>query len=408
MKILIDKVDFGPRQRVDLGDIASLAESLKETGQAEAITVSLQTNGRFKLVTGRRRIAAATSLGWTEIEAWDIGTLTPLQKEELELAEDIHRKERTWWEKALALKRLHAIKSLAGTPDDAWTTTKLAVLTDLTVGEISKALQVADAIKERPDEAKTYTSIYGAYKGMVLEPKEREVNAELERRRKAALPSEVFVRNPTEGSIEGEDLMPGIGDGPTLISIHAHKGRLSEGSFTEQYELVLAFDASDKDISAALKALSPTGYLVLWRDPKSFDDDRLLLTDLGYNVQPWPLIWNQVGGFKPSGWPTALNYLAGLLVCKHVATERPQPFTSIMSCLPTNDAFLPAPVVQWLVTNLASRDKPVLCVSGIDPLHVLDCGNTPVWFYDSDEYFAEKQAEIVEWYREKLGEVELV
>jgi Domain of unknown function (DUF4326)/ParB-like nuclease domain len=63
--IKISKILIADRHRRDDGDIDSLAESLREIGQLQPIVITSD----LRLVAGGRRLAAAQSLGWTEIEA---------------------------------------------------------------------------------------------------------------------------------------------------------------------------------------------------------------------------------------------------------------------------------------------------------------------------------------------------
>jgi hypothetical protein len=63
--IAISDVQVADRHRSDLGDLAGLADSLREVGQLQPIIVTSD----LRLVAGGRRLAAAQSLGWTEIEA---------------------------------------------------------------------------------------------------------------------------------------------------------------------------------------------------------------------------------------------------------------------------------------------------------------------------------------------------
>jgi Domain of unknown function (DUF4326)/ParB/Sulfiredoxin domain len=60
------------RHRSDLGDLESLAVSLRELGQLQPIVLS----ANYLLIAGGRRLAAAKSLGWTEIEAKIANDLT--------------------------------------------------------------------------------------------------------------------------------------------------------------------------------------------------------------------------------------------------------------------------------------------------------------------------------------------
>jgi ParB family chromosome partitioning protein len=62
-KMGIDRITIGHRHRRDQGDIASLAASMAEVGLLHPVVVT--KNG--ELIAGRRRLAAAKSLGWKQV-----------------------------------------------------------------------------------------------------------------------------------------------------------------------------------------------------------------------------------------------------------------------------------------------------------------------------------------------------
>jgi len=59
----LDKIRIGQRIRRDLGDLQSLAESMKELGLLQPIVVF--PDGR--LILGERRLRAAKLLGWKTV-----------------------------------------------------------------------------------------------------------------------------------------------------------------------------------------------------------------------------------------------------------------------------------------------------------------------------------------------------
>jgi len=63
------------------------------------------------LVYGRRRLAAATYLGWTEIDALVKEGLTPEMAYEIELEEDVRRLTRTWQSEVIAVATLFYYKA---------------------------------------------------------------------------------------------------------------------------------------------------------------------------------------------------------------------------------------------------------------------------------------------------------
>ena len=91
MQILISDIKIKKRVRKDLGDIEMLKESLSHYGLMNPITV----NSQYELVAGHRRLEAAKSLGWSTIEAIVVDTKDKLLQLELELEENIQRKQFT-------------------------------------------------------------------------------------------------------------------------------------------------------------------------------------------------------------------------------------------------------------------------------------------------------------------------
>lgn len=65
MKARIADIKVGERSRKDMGDIAQLAASIRDVGLLSPVTVSSD----MALVAGERRLTAAKSLGWAEIDA---------------------------------------------------------------------------------------------------------------------------------------------------------------------------------------------------------------------------------------------------------------------------------------------------------------------------------------------------
>lgn len=107
----LDAIQVTGRHRRDLGDIASLAESMTEIGLLHPVVVTPE----HRLVAGQRRLAAARSLGWTEIDATVVTNLTgaaALLRAESD--ENTHRKDFTPTEAAtIAKAREELLRPLA-------------------------------------------------------------------------------------------------------------------------------------------------------------------------------------------------------------------------------------------------------------------------------------------------------
>jgi ParB family chromosome partitioning protein len=90
-KISIDAIKLGNRVREEYGDIEALAASLKIGGQHVPVII----DEKYYLLAGGRRLQAAKLLGWATIDARIIEGLSPLQKLDIEVQENLMRKDFT-------------------------------------------------------------------------------------------------------------------------------------------------------------------------------------------------------------------------------------------------------------------------------------------------------------------------
>jgi ParB family chromosome partitioning protein len=107
MKVLIKEIIVKNRVRKDLGDIQSLAESLKNYGQISPVVI----NRKNVLIAGGRRLEAAKLLDWQEIDAVIFDISDKLEQLELEVEENKHRKNFNHKEAANAAKKIHKLKN---------------------------------------------------------------------------------------------------------------------------------------------------------------------------------------------------------------------------------------------------------------------------------------------------------
>lgn len=97
-KILIGEIAMNEdRTEGGKGDIESLARNMEKYGQINAVTVveDVSNSYRYRIIAGRRRCAAAESLGWTEIRADVYGSdeLGADSEEMIALSENAAREE---------------------------------------------------------------------------------------------------------------------------------------------------------------------------------------------------------------------------------------------------------------------------------------------------------------------------
>lgn len=121
-KILITK--GRQRQEFDPQALQELSDTIKAKGLMHAIVLR-ETDDGMTLVAGERRMRAIKDM-WMlggdlkfngeiipegQIPYVTLGQLSPLEAEEAELEENLHRKDLTWQENAAAMAKLHSIRS---------------------------------------------------------------------------------------------------------------------------------------------------------------------------------------------------------------------------------------------------------------------------------------------------------
>ncbi|MDR1898614.1 MAG: ParB/RepB/Spo0J family partition protein [Treponema sp.] len=107
MQVPIEDIVVKKRIRRDLGDIPSLAESLKRFGQISPIVISRKNI----LIAGERRLEAAKYLGWRTINAVVADISGALSKLEMEVEENIQRRDFSPEETAEASKQIYRFRN---------------------------------------------------------------------------------------------------------------------------------------------------------------------------------------------------------------------------------------------------------------------------------------------------------
>jgi len=107
MQVSIKDIIVKKRIRKEMGDIEALSESLKRYGQISPIVINRQN----VLIAGGRRLEAAKSLGWRTINAIISESSSELDRLELEVEENIQRRDFNMEEVAEATKKIYRLQN---------------------------------------------------------------------------------------------------------------------------------------------------------------------------------------------------------------------------------------------------------------------------------------------------------
>jgi ParB/RepB/Spo0J family partition protein len=155
-------VDRDQRQRKEI-DTTDLEPSIKRRGVIQPIIVELDHGrGQFKLIAGERRFTASARLGLLDIPCRLASDLTPIEREVLELEENIKRQDLEWKDYCYAVTRTHELLEASHLPE-VWTQAATAEELNINTGVLSIVLRVTEALRTGNPQALNATGYRQAY-----------------------------------------------------------------------------------------------------------------------------------------------------------------------------------------------------------------------------------------------------
>lgn len=157
LNIVVNQEDKNKkRYRKDYGNIFELAESLKEFGLIHPVVVDqIDGSNQYRLIAGERRLRAAAYLGWEEVEVTLKSEVNDIQAKEMELEENIRRKDIDWEEQIEAVRQLNELKRAELGPStrvkEGFGIKELAESIGASVGTASQDLKLATQLYDHPE-----------------------------------------------------------------------------------------------------------------------------------------------------------------------------------------------------------------------------------------------------------------
>jgi DNA modification methylase len=340
-EIPLKSIKVEDRGRKDFGDLMTLRDSIMRHGIISAILVEEIDDPEFDwlLVAGERRYKASILAGRESIPAGTRKDLSAIARKEIELEENIHRKELLWSETVQMEASLDEIKRKehgdnAGSGNrhtaPSWTIKDTAVLLQKSVGQTAQDLQLAKAMgedKELAMELMKYPKTVAFKKMKHLQEKKR-----LERKYESgtAKPTSLdYFRNEscTEGikNVADEFIDLVITDPPFAVEqIESAKGTYNK--------LRAGDDNSSEDIMKQVyndllpelyRTMKPGAHLYMFFANEWYGYLVNTLKLYGFHVSPCPIIWDKLRTTTPfRGYDYQQQYEPILFCCKEPRGER--------------------------------------------------------------------------------------
>ncbi len=297
--ILISDITIKDRYRTELGSLASLAESIAEKGLIQPITVDKE----LTLVAGRRRAAAAELAGLTKIPCVIRDIESELDAREIELFENIHRKEMEWQEQIRLTAEIHRL--MIEKHGDNWTQLKTSKLLGKSRSAITDAVELAEALDVIPEleESSTADGARKKYKRVIEEVvvKAALEEAKSKNQKKTILwASDHYIVgdiNKRIGAIADGVMHFAEVDPPYGIDLK--KMRKGKGDHLGTYDEIEAKDypAFIEEVAKQVyRVLYPNAFCVWWHGPSWSNVVMNKLLSAGFKIDPIPAIWYKPGG----------------------------------------------------------------------------------------------------------------
>lgn len=230
--IPLSSIDTSSRARTDLGDLEGLRDSLHNLGSLHPIVLAKNStstgetpNQPYRLVAGRRRIAAAEANGVIELHHASIlepGRVGFLFREEVsedilkeaELDENLWRLKPKWQEDVLLVMDVHNLKrEKFGT--NKWGTRQTAELLGkgYNHSKVGNAVRIAKLIVAKDPEILACENMAHAM-AVLFRRKEEEALKELHRR-----VGGLHVPDDTGGQVTGADVQPGSAGTSSFLDV---------------------------------------------------------------------------------------------------------------------------------------------------------------------------------------------
>lgn len=281
-----DQITTGDRYREDFGDLAELAQSIKERGLIQPLAVKQLDDG-YLLLAGGRRFAACEEASVTQIPVRIYERdLSEYEDKAIELAENYYRKDLNWTEQVKLQRKVHLLhQEIHGprttVPGEGWSTKNTGDLLGKSQSSVKQDLALADAYQKAPQLFEKCKNKSDASK-VLNNVKASMVQQELQKRAEEKVQSDPTKQGLIDSYIIGDfleksDRIPKASidliefDPPYGIDLKRSKRTEGIKTVSEQYNEVDANDYLEfltQSLNQCYKVMSPHSWMILWFGPE--------------------------------------------------------------------------------------------------------------------------------------------
>lgn len=299
IEVPLSKIRVKDRQREDYGDLSGLATSINRFGQMQNILVEPEDgDGSYALIAGGRRLAGLAAAGKaTAVAKIYEGQIDDLVLQELELEENIQRKDLTWQEKEKGLAQIHEVKAkLAAKDGRTWSTQDTANLIGVSLRKVQNAIELTKEMKANPEIEKADTA-HGAMQRLTKQKDLKRRQTEVEVRQMAenmGIKPKNMVKAICVDALAGmkglqaesqDFVVSNFPFGVNIEDVFTSDKKIYEDDPDEISEL------SRQVILEAYRVLKPDRWFVVFYPTLKLEECRRFLAAAGFKFQKVPAVW---------------------------------------------------------------------------------------------------------------------
>lgn len=347
--VKMSDIVFEGRARKDYGNVQELADSIAEQGFVQPVCIRA---GDMKLMAGGRRYKAAELLGLKEVPALLRDGIDDADLKEIELVENIHRKDMSWQEKARLINDIH---SLYCEKNLNWSGRKTAKVIDQSPMSVSRYIRVAAALEALPE----LEQCENAEEVLSLLNKGEELQAQGDLYDNPSTPTQLRLDNRESGEREGSKE-------PDVSATISYTKKRLHGPFSEESRKLSSGKGATfidcdppageridpaglaETIEELYRIAGPTCWMTYWYTPSKYSEVLPILKAAGWQVDPTPCIW-----------------MTGEKVTTSPITELSHTYQTFLLCRKGKPTLLKECRNSWMRPTPGHQEKPAALLTDI-------------------------------------------
>lgn len=282
------------RQRRELTGIQELSWSINASGLINPITITRDG----ELIAGERRLTAVKSLGWTHISAQYLDDLDPAMRHLVELEENVRRIDLSWQDQCLAVEEYHNMRKAL---DPEWDNIKTATALGISPQNTGQRRDVAKEIL-RGNTTIAEAPKFSVARGIVARAKERKQTSIVENVIATVTDEPIPERTVPLIHADFNEWVQTY-DGPKFNFIHcdfpygvnadkhAQGAAAAFGGYSDSEDVYWRLVQS---LAHGMgNVVAESAHLMFWFSMDFYQPTLEALTEMGWDVQRFPLIWHK-------------------------------------------------------------------------------------------------------------------